>query len=300
MRFALLTCDPLPEPDHDEAPLTGALRAGGHEAQPIPWDDPETDFSAFDALILRATWDYSARYLAFLEWIERPEVACRLWNPPAVVRWNMHKGYLLELRDAGVPIVPTALCPTADAGPETIARIAHEHAWRDIVVKPAISAGSRRTRRFTGDAIDTEADAFVASWSDGVEAMVQPYLASVEGGAAGHPERAIVWIDGLVTHVVEKSRRFAGDHERVACHGEPTPEDVAFAVRVIDAYGFDPLYARIDVMDAGDGRTVLSELELIEPSLFFPLRPGSAEIFADACVRRAHGAQAASLRDRPV
>ena len=195
----------------------------------------------------------------------------------------MHKGYLLELEARGVPIVPT-LVVGADA-PTTPATAARERGWHDVVVKPAISAGSARTQRFTPDSLG-DADAFVASWNGASEAIVQPYLPSVEGTTGGRPERAIVWIDGLVTHVVEKSRRFAGDEEAVRARGDATPEEVAFAVRTIEACPFDPLYARIDVMDGPGGETLLSELELIEPSLYFDLGPGSAATLAQAAARR--------------
>jgi hypothetical protein len=66
--------------------------------------------------------------------------------------------------------------------------------------------------------------------------------------------------------------------------------EIAFAVRTIEASGFDPLYARIDVMDGPGGEMLLSELELIEPSLFFPHGPGSVSRFADAAERRAENA----------
>lgn len=281
MRFALLTCDPLPEPDPDEVPLLAALRVRGHNAEPVVWDAPSADFSAYDALVLRATWDYAAKAARFGAWLDRPEVAARLVNPAEAVRWNLDKRYLLELESRGVPIVPTAV-----GGPgESIAEIAHGRGWRDIVVKPVVSAGSANTARFSGDAL-ADADGFVRSWATDAAAMVQPYLRSVEGGDAGQPERALVCIGGEVSHAVVKSRRFAGDDESVRAHGSITDEERTLASRVLDAgrdaCGSGTLYARVDVMQDNDGRTVLSELELIEPSLFFGHAPGSADGFADA------------------
>jgi glutathione synthase/RimK-type ligase-like ATP-grasp enzyme len=251
------------------------------------WNDPAAAFSDFDCLLLRATWDYASKADAFAAWLDRPDIAPRLWNRPDSVRWNLHKGYLLELASRGVPIVPTVLLGAG--GGESIAATAAARGWEDLVVKPAVSAGSARTRRFTGGGL-ADADAFAAPWRAETDAIVQPYLRSVEGGGAGRPERAIVWIDGLVTHVVEKSRRFADDDESVRARGAATGEEIAFAVRTIEASGFDPLYARIDVMDGPGGEMLLSELELIEPSLFFPHGPGSVSRFADAAERRAENA----------
>jgi hypothetical protein len=193
---------------------------------------------------------------------------------------------LAELGSRGLPIVPTALLPSGE--PVDLEALADGRGWAEIVVKPAVSAGSVRTERFPRDRLG-DASEFLASWHGELDAIVQPYLRSVEGGVHGRPERAIVWIDGAVTHVIEKSRRFAGDDESVTGRGEATAEEMAFARRAIDACGFDPLYARVDVMDLPGGEMVLGELELIEPSLYFDLGPGSASAFADAVERRLTG-----------
>ena len=60
------------------------------------------------------------------------------------------------------------------------------------------------------------------------------------------------------------------------------------AARALKAMPFDTtLYARVDLIRDRDGAPVVLELELIEPSLFFPFAAGSAERFAAAVVRRA-------------
>lgn len=287
MRFALLTCDPLPEHDPDEAPLLDALRGRGHEADPMVWDNPAADFTACDAIVLRATWDYAHKADAFRAWLDRPDVAARLLNPPGAVRWNLDKRYLLELASRGIPIVPTAIVDRGD--PAGVAACARSRGWDDIVVKPVVSAGSVNTARFTGDAIHdpgSGADLYVRTWRTDAPAMVQPYLRSVEGGSAGEAERAIVWIDGEVSHVIEKSRRFAGDAEAVSACPAVADADRDLADRVVAACGHAPLYARVDVMQVDSGETVLSELELIEPSMYFSLAPGSVDRFADSLERR--------------
>jgi hypothetical protein len=42
------------------------------------------------------------------------------------------------------------------------------------------------------------------------------------------------------------------------------------------------LYARVDVVAGDDGRALLLELELTEPSLLLPQAPEAAQRFADA------------------
>jgi hypothetical protein len=96
----------------------------------------------------------------------------------------------------------------------------------------------------------------------------------------GPGERALVWIDGELTHAVRKSPRFSGDDETVteeAVPIEPAERELAQAAvthvleRVLGP-GLDSgkgglLYARIDVVD-DEGSPRLCELELMEPSLF--------------------------------
>jgi O-ureido-D-serine cyclo-ligase len=60
------------------------------------------------------------------------------------------------------------------------------------------------------------------------------------------------------------------------------------ATRALQAMPFDtPLYARVDLIRDEDGEPVVLELELIEPSLFFPFAAGSAGRFAAAVMGRA-------------
>jgi hypothetical protein len=58
------------------------------------------------------------------------------------------------------------------------------------------------------------------------------------------------------------------------------------------------LYARVDAC-AVDGRLVLMELEVLEPSLFFAMRPAAAEVFATA-VARVAAARAGSMGSDPI
>jgi len=63
--------------------------------------------------------------------------------------------------------------------------------------------------------------------------------------------------------------------------------------RALKAIPFEtPLYARVDLIRDQKGEPVVLELELIEPSLFFPFDVRSAERFAAAVVRKAKGSTA--------
>lgn len=278
MRIALVNCAVLPEPDPDEAPLLAALRAAGHEAATLAWDNPAADPGAFDVCFLRATWNYYHTLDAFLAWCDRAGERTRLLNPPEVVRWNAHKGYLAGLERAGVAIVPTAFVGRGEH--EDIRELARGRGWSGVVVKPAVSAGSFGTRRFGAHELG-EAQAFLDTMAGGRDMMVQPYLESVERGG----ERSLVWIAGELTHAIEKSARFAGEDESVRAREVITAEERAVADRVVAACAHDVFYARIDLMDGAGGEALLSELELIEPSLFFEYSGRALARFVEAAGR---------------
>ncbi len=265
---ALASCVTLPEPDADMAPLLAALRGAGMTVEALGWDDPQADFASARLVLLRSTWNYSLRPDAFLAWVARTAGATRFFNPAATVRWNAHKSYLLDLHARGVPVVPTTLLRRGDA--TGLRDVMRAHGAQRVVVKPAVSGGSRETMRVDAATLDA-GEAHLRRLVAREDVLVQPYLESVEG----HGERALVWIDGELTHAVRKTARFIGDEERVSA-AVPIAEDEAAVARAALAVAPTPLlYARIDVArDAKDAPRVM-ELELIEPSLFFAQGPAA-------------------------
>src|SRR5262249_55577206 len=131
--------------------------------------------------------------------------------------------------------------------------------WDTVVVKPAISAASLHTLR--GDRNDAEGDAHLQALLADRDVLVQPYLRSGEGVG----ERALVCIDGRLSHAVRKQPRFAAEDESVS---EALPIDEAerrLAEDALSTAGAPLLYARVDVARGEDGRPLIMELELIEP-----------------------------------
>lgn len=112
------------------------------------------------------------------------------------------------------------------------------------------------------------------------DALIQPYVESVDTEG----ERSLMWIAGGLTHAIRKSPRFAGESEGVSGALEVSAEDRAFAGLTLGDFADRLLYARIDVMRNGSGDLLLSELELIEPSLFLLQHPPALDRFADAIV----------------
>jgi hypothetical protein len=258
-------CSALVGGDGDDADLVGALRQRGLHARWLSWDDPATLDA--DLVILRATWDYTERLAEFLTWTNR---VTNLLNAPRVVEWNSDKRYLLDLAAAGVPTVPSRFY----APDETVGELPKG----ELVVKPAVGAGSVGAQRFT-DPGDARSHA-QSLQGTGRAVLVQPYDARISDG-----ETALVFLNGVQSHAFTKgpllpppggkpamddSGTFA---EEVLHPAEPDFElwDVGHAAlaAAASAVGVEPdefLYARVDVIGGGDDPRLL-ELELVEPSL---------------------------------
>jgi glutathione synthase/RimK-type ligase-like ATP-grasp enzyme len=177
-----------------------------------------------------------------------------------------------------VPVTPTHLAPRGSTEP--LAEIAAARGWDDVVVKPAVSAGSRLTLR-AGAATEHGAE-HLRTLVAREDALVQPYLPAVED----YGERALIFIDGELTHAVRKGRRFAGDPESVTGPVVVTADEAKVARAALAAAPASPLYARVDLAPGHDGAPRLMELELIEPSLFFKYGPRALERLPAAIAER--------------
>lgn len=293
-RIAIVTCAQLPEPDPDEAPLLEGLRAAGMDAHMLAWDatpGPPGHASPagadFDCCVIRSTWNYYHDPDAFLAWIDACAARSTLLNPAPAVRWNIHKHYLRDLDRAGLPIVPTEFVDRGEKGGRaSFADILRARDWTDAVIKPCVSAASFNTRRFSIDEHEA-AQQFLDELASTRDAMLQPYMRSVDTSG----ERSIIWIANRGgTHAIRKNPRFAGQDESVSGSLPVTDSERDLFDRTLAALPFDSsdlLYARLDLMPDDTGRACISELELIEPSLFLLQEPRALRALVDAIAARA-------------
>ncbi len=176
--IALATATGVWQEDIDAEPLVTALEAAGASARPTVWDDPQVDWSEFDLVLVRSTWDYVARIDEFLRWADLVESVTTLANPAEVVRWSTNKTYLADLDRAGIGVVPTGfLHPSEFAGQpaqsvkDALRNFSGEN---DFVVKPTISAGSKDTARYRNSDVDEAVRHATALLSGQRSVMVQP------------------------------------------------------------------------------------------------------------------------------
>jgi len=183
-----------------------------------------------------------------------------------VLRFGVDKErYLTALAAAGVPIVPTAFVHPGDP---------FRPADQAFVVKPAISAGGRRSARF--QAGDETARALVAEITGTAEtAMVQPLLSDVA-------ETSLVYVDGTYSHSLSRHAALPGSRaeevlylEEELGRYESSPEERRVAEAALAVVPAPSLYARVDIL----GGLVL-ELEVVEPSLYLAYGDGAADRLA--------------------
>lgn len=254
--------------------------------QTLPWRSRAVDWSSFDAVVIRSTWDYQAAAGEFLDALEDIEAAPTvLLNDLSVVRWNLDKSYLCDLESRGIGIVPSHFAVALDAA--RLERAFDDFGVDEIVAKPTVSANADATFRLRRGDEAALARAEVALGKR--SSLVQPFLHSVvkEG------EFSLFYFGGEFSHAILKTPADGDFRVQEEHGGRLRAIDAELALRAradaalstLSAIGHETLYARVDlVRHAGD--FVVMELELIEPSLYFQLDAASPARFADALVAR--------------
>jgi len=278
-RLALATSDVIPALHPDDTHLALSLQRLGIEPSACVWSDPGIDWSRFDAVLIRTTWDYFQRYAEFQAWLDRLPIPTI--NEQRLLQWNSDKRYLVELERQGVDIVPTRVATAAGLRDALDAM-----AGRAVVVKPTVSGGAWHTLQ--GVVGEVAFEQGVAQLPRSLDYLVQPFLPEIL--SAG--EWSLLYFGGAFSHAVLK-RAAAGDYRVQGIFGgsteaiEPDAPIRASAQRALDAVvaigHAQASYARVDGVVV-DGRFLLMELEMIEPLLFLAERPDAAERFA-RCVR---------------
>lgn len=264
------------EPGHEA--LDAALAARGLDSRWVVWDDLGVDWGAADVIAVRSTWDYDSRLGEFLGWASG--VGPALLNGAHLFRWNTDKRYLVDLQNAGLPVVPTVAADTV-----LDVRAAADR-FGLSVVKPRIGAGGR--------GIEVVADGLV--WlpqPDGRQGpwVVQPLVESIHHDGetsvfviGGHP---ISQIEKLPpTTDIRVHEQFGGTSRSVELTEEAALLAADAIAAVVDLVGEEIVYGRVDMMRYR-GRLVVSEVELTEPGLYLDVLPLNAQPFADAVAARA-------------
>ena len=290
LSVALATYGKLPQLAADDQPLIGALASLGARAVAAVWDDPAVAWGTFHGVVIRSCWDYHLRTDEFFAWVDRVSgLGVRVLNPPVMLRWNSRKTYLHDLTIGGVRTVPTLWLAGDGARRETLSldKIMTDTGSHEAVVKPVVSASAHETWKVTHEdarANAAEHDARLKDLAERDGAMVQPFIPEI----ASQGEWSLLFFGGVFSHAVLKraapgdfrvQRRFGGTHESAT----PSARVLEQASRTLRAAPGNPTYARVDGY-LRDDDLVVTELELLEPSLFLDAHPDAPARFAAAIV----------------
>ena len=294
MKIALASCRDLPGWEVDDQPLHEALKSRGVEVATPPWDDEDFAWSDQDGILIRTTWDYWNRRDEFVSWALRVSRHTPLYNGAPVIAWNTDKRYLKALDENGVSIAPTVWIDK-DTRPD-VAKVMEERGWSRGFLKPVIGAAASDTLRFfaTQDGL-AAAEEHLNSTLDRVPMMLQPYLSRVEDFG----EVSFLYFGGEFSHAVQKIP-VGGDYRVQDDFGakdmvyDATSAEIEMAQRAIQvAEDICPgvergelLYARVDYLKDDEDRWILTELELVEPSLFFRHHTGGGDVLAKTLIER--------------
>ena len=282
--IAFATYENSPHINDDDQLVASVLQQRGVSVTPVIWDALHVDWSRFDCVVIRSTWDYHLKPNLYEKWLRNlAEAGVRLWNPPEVVVGNINKKYLTKLAAYGMSVVPTAYQPAAEG--LVLVELLQQRGWDDVVIKPAVSACAYGTWR-TSLATSARDQAQFAEQAQSYDILIQPFVPELK--AQG--EWSLIFFNGQYSHAVLKrpsdddfrvQREFGG----TSAIAEPTSTVIEQARSMLTRFNNRLLYARVDGFERA-GRFVLMELEINEPLLFLGYSAKAPERFAEAIIER--------------
>ena len=286
--IAFVTCEDLspyfpsqeePSLTHDDKLAADFLRSKGYKVSSLVWGENQESIKRkeIDLIVVRSPWDYmdtEEKRTSFISWLAQLEKQTTpVLNPVSLMLWSLDKHYLKDLADCGVQIVPSHFvkhnepCKLSDfwnlTGP--------------FVVKPTISAAAKDTFRILNEKdLKSFSNSFDQLRKDR-DFILQPYLKEIEEDG----EWSLVFLDETYNHSVlkkpQKGHWLVQDELGGSVHCKEAPEPVIQAGKKAfsclkkaskQKESSQIAYARVDFIKS-DESLYLSEVELVEPELFF-------------------------------
>ncbi|MBC8267056.1 MAG: hypothetical protein H8E84_08840 [Flavobacteriales bacterium] len=259
--------------------LLDALKQKGLKVCKKDWADKTFDWTTTKYAIFRTTWDYFERFNEFFTWLENTKNKTTFINSSDIINWNIDKNYLQDLAKNKINIAPTLFVKEGDT--ITLNQLFEKTNWTEAVLKPAVSGAARHTYRTTPSNC-SEIEAIFQKLIKNEGMLFQEFLNNI----TTQGEISLIMIGGRYTHAIKKIAK-EGDFRVQDDHGgriekyTPTKEEIVFAENCLAASPFKPMYARVDIVYDNNNKPSLSELELIEPELWFRNHPKAAEQLAE-------------------
>lgn len=215
-------------------------------------------------VIIRTPWDYFLRYEEFSIWLESlKKINTPIWNSLDVIYENIHKFYLKDIENNGIPIIPTEFIPKNSI--VSIDDILDKRNWVKAVIKPAISGGAYKT------SVVSKNEAGIQEKLDELlkdnDVLLQKFAEEIKDG-----EWSLLFFNKKYSHSVLKvpnsndfrvQSEFGGQY----IYDKAPAGLIEQAQKIVDNVKNELLYARVDGIYINE-TLYLMELELIEPDLF--------------------------------
>jgi hypothetical protein len=257
------------------------MEAMGWQVDAVPWRTTAPDWDRYRAVYIGVPWDYPEDPQAFLSVLKSiDESKAILVNDLALVHWALPKTYLRDLEAGGAAIVPSIWHDDMDE------RLLEEafavHGTDRIIVKPVISTNATDTYLLTRERA-RELKSELRSVFDQRPFVVQPFIENIQSEG----EFSLFYFNSEFSHAtlkVPKAEDFRVQEEHGAEVLSIVPEQTllqagANVMRLVKPM---PVYARADFVRGPDGRFLVMELELIEPSMYLRMDPDAPRRFAEA------------------
>ena len=269
---------------HEDELVVNALKNAGLSVIRKSWDDPVFNWKSARSLLFRTTWDYFDRFTEFSKWLNYVSKHTILFNSEKVIRWNLDKHYLTYLQDKGIHIASTYFIEQGET--KKLLDVINYTKWYESVLKPCISGAARHTYRINLENYSNYENIF-ASLLKNESLMLQPF----QNAIMNEGEMSLMVINGTYTHAILKKAkpgdfRVQDDFGGTVHEYEPSLEMIKIAENAVANCIEKPIYARVDIFRDNEDKWAVSELELIEPELWFRYNPEAAVQLANALAKQ--------------
>lgn len=247
------------------------------------WSNPNFDWTSTRAVFFSTTWDYFDRYEEFSKWFEDIKTKTLLINPYETIKWNLDKHYLNDLEKAGINVPETIF---TEAGEDiNLNQLLTKSGWKETVLKPAISGAGRHTYRINKDNLNDYENTF-SELIQSESMMLQEFQDNV----ISKGEVAYMIMGNKFTHAILKKAK-KGDFRVQDDFGgtvelyDASQKEIDFALNTVANCGKETTYARVDVIYDNNNQLAVTELELIEPELWFRFKNSAADDLAREVIK---------------
>ncbi|CAG9470996.1 hypothetical protein Q6T38_001125 [Campylobacter upsaliensis] len=265
----IATCKAYKEGNEALKKLKAKLENLHYQCELKAWQEIRVRHLAQNTLILPlAVWDYSleyANFLHFLNELERAKIS--ILNPSEILKMNADKSYLKILEEANLPIIDSIIFKQNEDF--NFSQIPFQKA----VIKPLVGQSGYKVR-FLEQKIPTKEE-----FPHG--ALIQPFIESVEELG----EFCFIFFGGKFNYAIHRQtqkdwRANSNYGVKIAPLKNPSKAHIDLALKALKALkSSNLLYARVDLLPQKNGKALINEVELIEPSLYFDFHENALEQF---------------------